>query len=189
MEIEKKIYKRSIRWRTHETIQCKCRIAGLAFLLFEASRINCNKEFWRTIMTIICADPSPISLLVLQKNVKRFLPNSSVHICRNSDSAIRISEQYGCDVLITAIDFERDKGEGILLAEKIKEMYPRVNIIFATAASEGEYTSRILKIRYSGFLNKPYTAEELRTELENLRYVAYDNIGGIPRMMIDSREC
>lgn len=131
-------------------------------------------------MTIICADPSPVSLLVLREKVKKLLPDSDVHSCRNSESAVQLAKKYGCDVLITAIDFGRDKGEGILLAEKIKELYPRVNIIFATAASEGEYTSRILKIRYSGFLNKPYTLEELRTELENLRYISHDNAGWIP---------
>ena len=131
-------------------------------------------------MTIICADPSPVSLLVLKKNVKKLLPDSEVHFCRNLDFTVQLAEKYGCDVLITAIDFGRDKGEGILLAEKIKELYPRVNIIFATAASMGEYTSRILKIRYSGFLNKPYTAEELRKELENLRYIPCDNTKWIP---------
>ena len=140
-------------------------------------------------MTIICADPSPVSLLVMGKDVKKLLPESDIHICRNTDTAVQLAEKYGCAVLITAIDFGGDKGEGILLAEKIKEMYPRVNIIFVTAASEGEYASRLLKIRYSGFLNKPYTAEELRTELENLRYISYDNTGRIPRMMVNKREC
>ena len=144
------------------------------------------KSFWRIVMTIICADPSPVSLLTLQKNIKRLLPDSDVYICRNSDSAMQLAEKHGCAVLITAIDFGRDKEEGILLAEAIKDRCPRANIIFATAASEGEYNSRILKIRYSGFLNKPYTAEDLRTELENLRYVSYDCGGGAPGMLADN---
>ena len=121
-------------------------------------------------MTIICTDPSPISLLVMKKDVKMLLPDSDVYVCRTVDSAIRLAEKNGCDVLITEIDLGRDKEEGIFLAEKIKELFPRVNIIFATSVPEWECTSRILKIRYSGFLYKPYTLEELRTELENLRY-------------------
>ena len=137
-------------------------------------------------MTIICADPSPVSLVVLQKRVKKLLPNAGVHICRYSDSALWLAEKHGCDVLITAIDLGSDKGEGIFLAEKIKELNPRVNIIFATAASEGEYASFILKVRYSGFLTKPYTEEELRTELKNLRYVPFDNTGWIPGMIADN---
>ena len=126
----------------------------------------------------------------MKKNVKKLLPDSEVYACRNTDSAILLAEKHGCDVLITGIDFGGDKAEGILLAEKIKELYPRANIIFATAAPEREYTSRILKIRYSGFLNKPYTTEELRTELENLRYVSHDNTGKTPGMMtVDNMEC
>ena len=135
-------------------------------------------------MTIICADPSPILLLVLRKKVKKLLPDSDVHVCSDSGAAIRLAEKYGCDVLITEIDFGRDKGEGILLAEKIKELYPRVNIIFATAAPERELSSRILKTRYSGFLNKPYTTEELRTELEDLRYISYSNTGWFQKWLI-----
>ncbi len=95
--------------------------------------------------------------------------------CRSTEKALAYAREKGCDILITAIDFGSMKGEGILLAEEIKELCPRVNIIFATASSEGEYTSRILKIHYSGFLNKPYTAEELRKELENLRYISNEN--------------
>ncbi len=140
-------------------------------------------------MTIICADPSPISLFVTKKDVKKILPDSDVYVCRTADSAIQFAEKYGCAVLITEIDFGRDIGEGILLAENIKELFPKVNIIFATAASESAYTSRILKLRYSGFLNKPFTAEELRTELENLRYVLCDNTGGVPGMTEDNMEC
>ena len=141
-------------------------------------------RFWRIIMTIICADPSPISVLVLRKDVKKLLPDSDVHMCRNADSAIWLAEKYGCDVLITEIDFGRDKGECIRLVEKIKELCPRVNIIFATAAPERELSSRILKTRYSGFLNKPYTTEELRTELEDLRYISYSNTGWFQKWLI-----
>ena len=133
-------------------------------------------------MTVICADPSPVSLLALRREVKKILPDSDIRICRGSDAAIRLAEKYGCDVLITEIDFGRDKGEGLRLVEEIKKRCPRVNIIFATAASEREFTSRILKIRYSGFLNKPYTAEELRTELEDLRYISDSNTGWFPQM-------
>lgn len=121
-------------------------------------------------MTIICTDPSLISLWAMKRDVKKILPNSEVYVCITAASAIRHAKKYGCAVLITEIDLGRDKEEGILLAEKIKELFPRVNIIFATAAPERDYTSRILKIRYSGFLYKPYSTEELRTELENLRY-------------------
>lgn len=121
-------------------------------------------------MTIICADPSPVSLLVLKKDVKKLLPDADVHICKSSDSAIRLAEKYGCDVLITEIDFGRDKGEGIRLVEEIGKILPNVNIIFATAAPYNEYAALIIKIKFSGYLTKPYLAEDLKKELQELRF-------------------
>ena len=121
-------------------------------------------------MTIICADPSPISLLVMRNDVKRLLPDSDVHICRSADSVIRLAEKYGCDVLITEIDFGRDKGEGLKLAEEIRKLMPNVNIIFATTAPYSEYAALIIQTKFSGYLTKPYNAEDLRKELQELRF-------------------
>ena len=126
-------------------------------------------------MTIICADPSPVSLLVLRKEVKKLLPDSDVYICRNSDSAIRLAEKYGCDVLITEIDFGRDKGEGIRLVEEIGKLLPNVNIIFATTAPYNEYAALIIQIKFSGYLTKPYLEEDLKKELHELRFEVKQN--------------
>ncbi len=139
-------------------------------------------------MEIICADASPIALARIWRLLLKMLPGAEVTCCRSSQKVLAIARKKGCDILITAIDFGAMKEEGIFLAEQIKELYPRVNIIFATAASEAEYNSRILKVRYSGFLNKPFSEEELRTELENLRYILNEDAGGNPGMIVDNRE-
>lgn len=131
-------------------------------------------------MKILCTDASPMALARVWRLLLKLMPGADITCCRSSEKALAIVRKKGCDILITDIDFGAMKGEGILLAEEIKKLCPRVNIIFATAASEGEYTSRILKIRYSGFLNKPYTAEQLQTELENLRYISEETISRIP---------
>lgn len=137
-----------------------------------------GREWGRVIMTIICADPSPVSLLVLRKKVKKILPDSDVHICRYADSAIRLAEKNGCDVLITEIDFGRDKGEGVNLVKEIKKLLPNVNIIFATAASYNEYAALTIPIKFSGYLIKPYLTEDLKKELQELRF--RENQGSIP---------
>ena len=126
-------------------------------------------------MTIIYADPSPVSLLVLRKKVKKILPDSDVHICRYADSAIRLAEKNGCDVLITEIDFGRDKGEGVNLVKEIKKLLPNVNIIFATTASYNEYAALIIQIKFSGYLTKPYLTEDLKKELQELRFQVKQN--------------
>ena len=126
-------------------------------------------------MTIICADPSPVSLMALRRDVKKILPDSDVHLCRNSESAIRLAKKYGCDVLITEIDFGRDKGEGIKLVEEIVKLLPKVNIIFATTASYNEYAALIIQIKFSGYLTKPYLTEDLKKELQELRFQVKQN--------------
>ena len=135
-------------------------------------------------MNILCTDASPIALARVWRLLLKLSPGADITCCRSSEKALASARKKGCDILITDIDFGAMKGEGILLAEEIKKLCPRVNIIFATAASEGEYTSRILKIRYSGFLNKPYTAEQLQTELENLRYITDETAGRLSKTEI-----
>ena len=132
--------------------------------------MNCLGEIWRIIMTVICADPSFTALLALRKEIKKTLPDSNVYICRSSDSAIRLAERHGCDVLITEIDFGRDKGEGIRLVKEIGKRLANVNIIFATTAQYNEYAALIIPIKYSGYLIKPYIPEDLRKELQDLRF-------------------
>lgn len=121
-------------------------------------------------MTIICADPSPISLFRLDKMVKKIAPDAEVLLCKKADSAILTAKKSGCDVLITEIDFGRKKGEGIVLAEKIRSMISSANIIFATAEPNRDYAALIVKMKYSGYLTKPFGVEELRKELQELRY-------------------
>lgn len=121
-------------------------------------------------MRVICADPSPISLFGLNKRIKRILPESVIHLCKDTESAVQIAIDKGCDVLITEIDFGRDKGEGIKLAEKIGELVPDVNVVFVTAAPYYEYAPIVMKMKYSGFLTKPYMNDELKKELTELRF-------------------
>lgn len=121
-------------------------------------------------MTVICSEANPIMLFSLRRQVSRILPEANIFSCRSSKEAKNVAQQKGCDVLITETDFGIRKGEGVLLAQEIKKLYPRVNIIFATAGSEHEFADQMLKMKISGFLVKPFTKEELEEELGNLRY-------------------
>ena len=121
-------------------------------------------------MTIICADPSPISLIRLEQSIRKILPSSSVRLCKQSECAIREAKKRGCDVLITEIDFGRRKGEGIELANKILDLFPFANVIFATAAPDRDYAPLIMRMKYSGYLTKPFEIEDLEKEFNNLRH-------------------
>lgn len=121
-------------------------------------------------MTVFCVDHSPIALFALNGKVKKIIPEASIVSCRTPEDAILTAKQKKCDVLITEIDFGRRKEEGISLAEEIKRFNPFVNIIFIASGLSREYAMRLMKLRYSGYLTKPFSVNELKEELNNLRY-------------------
>ena len=121
-------------------------------------------------MTVLCVDTNLIALYSLKGKVKKIMPEATVLICRKTSEAILLARKRGCDVLISEIDFGGSKEEGIRIAEEIKEFNPQVNIIFVTAGSARDYAQQLVKLKYSGYLTKPFDIEELREELGNLRY-------------------
>lgn len=121
-------------------------------------------------MRVICVEPNPILLYGLNRKVKSILPESMIHLCSKPELALEIASKKECDVLITEIDFGRDKGEGIKLATKIENIMPEVNVIFVTAAPYKEYAPLVMKMKYSGYLTKPYMNDELKKELTELRF-------------------
>ena len=73
-------------------------------------------------------------------------------------------------MLITEIDFGGKKGEGIELASRILDLFPFANIIFATSEPVRDYAPLIMRLKYSGYLTKPFAIEELEREFNYLRY-------------------
>ena len=58
------------------------------------------------------------------------------------------------------------------LAKHVKNINPKVNIIFLTVCDEREHAREVLRIKPSGYLVKPAKKEQLEFELKNLRYCA-----------------
>jgi DNA-binding NarL/FixJ family response regulator len=119
-------------------------------------------------MTILCVDNTPIMLQSLQENATRAFPRANVQTFLGADAAWECAENRGCDVLLCEINPPRL--DGIFLAEKIKNLNPRVNIIFVTVCSENEYAREVMRLRPSGYLTKEATNIQLLYELQNLRY-------------------
>lgn len=72
---------------------------------------------------------------------------------------------HGADIAF--LDIELPGMTGITLAKRLKEYLPLLNIVFVTG--HGEYAVEAYDAFPSGFLLKPFTAEKLRRQLENLR--------------------
>ena len=119
-------------------------------------------------MTIVCVDNTPIMLQSLKENADKAYPFADVQAFLSAESALEYAEKHGCDILLCEINPPRL--EGLFLAEKIKRIHPRVNIIFVTVCSESEYAKAVMRLKPSGYLTKEETNSQIIEELYNLRY-------------------
>ena len=119
-------------------------------------------------MTIVCVDNTPIMLQSLKENARNAYPHADVKTFLTENLALEYAEKFGCDVLLCEINPPRL--EGLFLAEKIKKINPRVNIIFVTVCSESEHAKTVMRLKPSGYLTKEATSAQILDELRNLRY-------------------
>ena len=119
-------------------------------------------------MTIVCVDNTPIMLQSLKENARNAYPCADVQTFLTEVPALEYAEAFGCDVLLCEINPPRL--EGLFLAEKIKKINPKVNIIFVTVCSENEHAKAVMKLKPSGYLTKEATSAQILEELQNLRY-------------------
>jgi DNA-binding NarL/FixJ family response regulator len=119
-------------------------------------------------MIIVCVDNTPIMLQSLKENARNAYPNADVQTFLAEEPALEYAEKFGCDVLLCEINPPRL--EGLFLAEKIKKINPKVNIIFVTVCSESEHAKAVMRLKPSGYLTKEATSAQILEELQNLRY-------------------
>ena len=119
-------------------------------------------------MTIVCVDNTPIMLQSLKENADKAYPYADVQTFLSAEHALNYAEKFGCDVLLCEINPPRL--EGLFLAEKVKKINPKVNIIFFTVCSENEHAKAVMKLKPSGYLTKEVDDEQILYELKNLRY-------------------
>ena len=121
-------------------------------------------------MTVVCVDDHPIMLQSLAINFRVILPNANIHSFIHAEDALSFVRENGCEVLISEI--ELCGTNGLMLAKHVKNINPKVNIIFLTVCDEREHAREVLRIKPSGYLVKPAKKEQLEFELKNLRYCA-----------------
>lgn len=119
-------------------------------------------------MTIICVDNTPIMLQSLKENATVAFPRANVQAFPGAEAALNYAQANGCDVLLCEINPPRL--DGLFLAEKIKAINPKVNIIFVTVCSESEHAKEVMRLKPSGYLTKEATNGQILEELQNLRY-------------------
>ena len=119
-------------------------------------------------MTIGCVDDHPIMLKGLSVHIRQLLPDATIGAFANAEEAMDFARENGCDVLISEIELAGV--DGLALAQGIKNLNSKVNIIFLTVCDEKEHAREVMRIKPSGYLVKPAKKEQLEFELNNLRY-------------------
>ena len=117
-------------------------------------------------MEILTADDEKSALNVLTGAVREAVPSAVVHGFRNPFEALAFMKETPCEVAF--LDIQMREMSGIVLARKLKEIYPRVNIVFVTGYPQ--YAREAFDLHASGYVSKPVTADKVAIEMENLRH-------------------
>lgn len=116
-------------------------------------------------MKIIAVDDEKIALQGLLSSIQKAAPSAAVYGFRYAIDAIAHMENDPCDVAF--LDIEMKGMNGVTVAQRLKEINPDVNVIFATGF--GSYRDAAFDLHASGYLIKPITVEGVKRELDNLR--------------------
>ncbi|MCR4578712.1 MAG: response regulator [Treponema sp.] len=117
-------------------------------------------------MNILALDDEYLGLEGLVTAIKANVPNAIVGGYRDIKEALDYAEKTNPEIAF--LDIELRMGNGLDVAKKLKAMNPRINIIFVTGYSE--YMKEAFDLYASGYVLKPVMNENIKKELENLRF-------------------
>ena len=117
-------------------------------------------------MRILCLDDEELALQMLEMCVKKVKPEAEVSAFDDGDDLLDDAAKNGCDVAF--LDIHMRGMNGVEVAKKLKDVNPKMNIIFVTGFSE--YKADAMDMRASGYIMKPVTAAEVKRELDDLRF-------------------
>ncbi|MBR3538585.1 MAG: response regulator [Eubacterium sp.] len=117
-------------------------------------------------MRILCLDDEELALRMLEICVREVKPDAEVEGFDDQDDLLESAEKNGCDVAF--LDIHMRGMTGVEVAKRLKEINPKMNIIFVTGFSE--YKGDAMDMKASGYIMKPVTKEEVAEELDNLRF-------------------
>lgn len=117
-------------------------------------------------MNIIAVDDESDALWCIENEICKVIPDCDLKVFMQPKDALEYAKWHL--VTVAFLDIEMRGMSGLDLALRLKEQNPKTNIIFVTGYSD--YTGSALKLRASGYIMKPASAEQIQEEIENLRY-------------------
>ena len=121
-------------------------------------------------MNVLCVDQDRTKLRQMKRDAKEIVPDARIAACRDPSRAERLAREKGCDVLLTNTVFDGSNWDGVMLAERIQRVNPRVNIIFIADRADTSAAYGAWQIGASAFLLRPYEKQRLAKALANPRF-------------------
>ena len=121
-------------------------------------------------MNVLCVDQDRTKLRQLKRDAKEIVPGARITVCRDPCKAETVAKAKGCDVLLTDTVFDGRNWAGVMLAERIQRVNPRVNIIFIADRADTSAAYGAWQIGASAFLLRPYEKQRLAKALANPRF-------------------
>lgn len=133
-------------------------------------------------MNIIAADDEKFALDDLMAEIRAAQPDCVLHGFASPKKTIEFAGENNVDVAF--LDIEMRGMNGLVLAKSLKELQPKINIIFVTGFSQ--YAVDAVSTRCSGYLLKPVSKKAIEAELLSLRnpvdqsktYIRVQTFGG-----------
>ena len=117
-------------------------------------------------MRILCVDDEPLALEMLTQAIEEAIPDADLHPFRKQSELLADAEENGCDIAF--LDIRMRGMNGVELAKGLKQINPKMNIIFVTGYDE--YTGDAMRLHASGYILKPVTKEKIEEEISDLRF-------------------
>ena len=106
--------------------------------------------------------------------LEEVMPNATIVGFTRPEEAIEYAK--GNQIALAFLDVELGKTNGLDLSRRLLEINPRTNVVFLTA--HAEYSLDAWRTGASGFMVKPITEEDVREQLERLRYPFSAGVSG-----------
>ena len=123
-------------------------------------------------MNVLCVDQDRTKLRQMKRGAKEIVPDARITVCRDPCKAETVAKAKGCDVLLTNTVFDGRNWDGVMLAERIQRVNPRVNIIFITDHADTSAAYGAWQIGASAFLLRSYEKRRLAKALANPRFAS-----------------
>ena len=117
-------------------------------------------------MKILAIDDNELALKLLTNSITEAQPSAQVFAFSKPSELLVFAKSNHCDIAF--LDIKMWGMNGLTLAKELKDLNPKINIIFVTAYSK--YSTEAFGLYPSGYILKPVTKEAVEQEIENLRY-------------------